>query len=338
VIGHTSEDAWNGVLGRFGGGAALPLISRLSAGSMLEWMMMAVAGGGLAAPSAAGLPPVHVATHAAQAESLPTSEANVQAVSDSGTLTAEDRRWVERSCAAAGTQLDTSLADMPAVLSVSAAKRQAAASSVEDAPRTIERVAALTEPAFARAEGGEDGLRVGNAYHRFMQFVDLTRLGSAAELTAEVERLVAGGELSAEEAALLELDDFVWLAGSGEGRQLAECAGACRREVPFVYGLPIAGGAERVVLRGIIDCLVETDEGLLIFDYKTDRMGPTGGGSDAWERRAAGYSLQLQLYATAAAEVFEQPVVAMALLFLRERRVEPVSSHSGAIDALLARL
>ena len=338
VIGHTSEGAWNGVCERFGGGVAeLSLISRLSAGSMLEWMMMGVAAGKLEVPSGDGPPPVRVMTHAAKAGPLAEPEAEPCEASDASPLTVADRQWVERGLAAVTMRLDTALANMPAVLSVSAAKRQAA-SRGEDVPRTIEHAATLAEPAFARAEEREDGLRVGNAYHRFMQFADLKRLGSVAEVTAEMARLVAGGALPAEEAALLEPEDFVWLARTSEGRLLTTHAETCRREVPFVYGLPVSGGDERVVLRGIIDCLVETGEGLVILDYKTDRLRAPAARADAWDSRIAGYSLQLQLYATAAVEVFARPVAATALLFLRERQVVSVPPSPPAIGALLARL
>jgi len=147
-------------------------------------------------------------------------------------------------------------------------------------------------------------------------------------------QLVADGRLGVEEAKLLSPDDMVWFANTEMGRVLAQRADGCRREVPFVYALPVADGAERMVLRGVIDCLVETEDGLLILDYKTDRV------PDAveWERRIDGYSLQVRLYVLAAAKVFGRPVAGAALILLRQRRVVPVPVEPPTLEALWAQV
>jgi ATP-dependent helicase/nuclease subunit A len=181
---------------------------------------------------------------------------------------------------------------------------------------------------------GEDGQAIGNAYHRLMQLADLKRLGSAEVVQVQVDQLIADRRLSAEQARLLSVDDVVWFAGTEEGRRLALRADGCRREVPFVYALPIAGSTERTVLRGVIDCLLETEDGLWILDYKTDRVADAA----ELERRIDGYTVQLQLYALAAAAVFAQKVIGAALIFLRGHRVVPVPAKSPALDTLLAQL
>ncbi|MFQ5807007.1 MAG: PD-(D/E)XK nuclease family protein, partial [Phycisphaerae bacterium] len=202
----------------------------------------------------------------------------------------------------------------------------------EDVPRDLGFAAALRVPRFARETEDEDGQIVGNAYHRFMQHADLKRLRRTADIQEQLAQLVGDSRLSAGEVRLLSPADIVWFATTDEGKLLAQRADACRREVPFVYALPVAGGAERMVLRGVIDCLLESEDRLLILDYKTDRVR----GAAAWEERIASYSVQLWLYALAAAEVFGRPATAATLVFLRQRRVVPVPTEPLALETILA--
>lgn len=75
-----------------------------------------------------------------------------------------------------------------------------------------------------------------------------------------------------------------------------------------------------MLLRGVIDCLIETPAGLTLLDYKTDRRKS----AEDWNARIRGYSTQMQLYAAAASEIFGRPVIRLVLVCLRERQlVEP---------------
>ena len=335
IAGHTSEKTWASSRERHGEASAPPpLISRLSAASMLEWVLMGVAAGGLDRPAGHTKPTVRVETHVGEIAAPETKDlVSVTAAAGAPELTEADRDWIERARVAIETTPDTALARRPAVLSVSAVKQQAARTGAEDVPLSLDLAVPLREPAFARAPTFEDGRMVGNAHHRFMQLADLRRLTSADVVRKQVARLVGDGHLTTDEAGLLSPDDVAWFAGTAEGRRLVEHAEACRREVPFVYALPVGEGDERMVLRGVIDLLLETDEGLVILDYKTDRPRDEAD----WQQRIAGYSVQLQLYAAAAREVFAREVVGAALIFLRERRVVPVPVESPTLEMVLTR-
>jgi ATP-dependent helicase/nuclease subunit A len=87
--------------------------------------------------------------------------------------------------------------------------------------------------------------------------------------------------------------------------------------VPFVFALSLAGSGERTIVRGVIDCLLDTPAGLILIDYKTDHIRD----ERDLEERLAGYRVQLQLYALAAGALFERPVARAALAFLRARRI-----------------
>ena len=69
-------------------------------------------------------------------------------------------------------------------------------------------------------------------------------------------------------------------------------------------------GWNSVLLQGVIDCLLETDAGFTILDFKTDRVTP-----GTMTARAAGYAAQLDAYAAAVARMFGRPVTARVLYF-----------------------
>ncbi len=99
-----------------------------------------------------------------------------------------------------------------------------------------------------------------------------------------------------------------------------------RRELPFALGLPSTAGAR--VLRGQIDLLVFSAEGIDVLDYKHARRGDL----DA-------YRFQLDAYALAARALYPAaPRVRVGLSFLREADPSPVWLEVDPADRTAARL
>ena len=63
------------------------------------------------------------------------------------------------------------------------------------------------------------------------------------------------------------------------------------------------------MLQGIIDCLVITDEGIVVVDYKTDRDFDE---TETVEK----YRVQLECYKYAAEKIFQKPVISKILFML----------------------
>ena len=179
-----------------------------------------------------------------------------------------------------------------------------------------------------------DGRLVGDAYHRFLQWTDLKRIASPAAIRDELVRLTTSGHLSAAAAALVHAEDVAWLGTTAVGAELIAHADTCRRETPFVCTLDLSGWNEPPILRGIIDCCFDTPAGLVLVDYKSDQVRDT---SD-WNRREAAYSVQMQLYALAAAAVFARPIVRAHLVFLRMQCVVNVNIENAVLDTLRANI
>lgn len=66
-----------------------------------------------------------------------------------------------------------------------------------------------------------------------------------------------------------------------------------------------------MLLQGVEDAWFETPDGLVIVDYKTDRIRP-----DAVPERTAYYAAQLRAYAGAMARITGRPVCRRTLYFL----------------------
>ncbi|MBN2445945.1 MAG: UvrD-helicase domain-containing protein, partial [Phycisphaerae bacterium] len=308
VIGHTVPDAWAKCQALYAADAP-PLISRLTVRSTLEWVLMAAAGGDVPAEL------LSVTTRAA-AEIGVTSEPATPSETRPLPWSSDDEDWLRRAESHLKAEVELGLSRAPAVMSVSRWKELATRDAAAEQPMTLDAHAApLSVPTFAGFGGSVDGRTRGTAVHRFLQHVDLLRLSDAAAIRAQTAVLVADGRLDASDAALLPIDDLVWLGQSADGQLLAAHAEQCHREVPLVYAYPTGIGDERTIIRGVIDCLVETPDGLVLLDYKTDSPRDNA----ALTRRIAGYEVQLQLYAVAAAAIFERPVIRAALVFLTAR-------------------
>ncbi|MDR1669384.1 MAG: UvrD-helicase domain-containing protein [Oscillospiraceae bacterium] len=157
----------------------------------------------------------------------------------------------------------------------------------------------------------------GTAVHLFLQFCDFSAAAAPGGVRAEAERLRGLSLLTPEQAEALDAGVIERFFRSKRGKTVLT-AGGLRREQKFslliapgdVPGLPLPPG-ETVLLQGVIDCSYETPEGLVLLDFKTDRVPPGG------ERERAGrYKPQMEAYAAALAAITKSPVRERVLIFL----------------------
>jgi len=102
-------------------------------------------------------------------------------------------------------------------------------------------------------------------------------------------------------------------------------------------GAPAGDGEGGPVIEGFVDLLVESDEGLIVVDYKTDAVG----GDDEVDRAVERYRLQGATYALALERALGRPVVRCVFLFLRapavavEREVPHLRAAMDEVDGLV---
>ncbi len=165
---------------------------------------------------------------------------------------------------------------------------------------------------------------VGTAHHKFVQYVDLARVGTTADLAAEAGRLRAAGILSEPEVAALDLIALHTFWQSELGREIvAQEAGKLRRELrftaafspaelsAFAQAFPVIPD-ETVVVQGAVDLAVLHPTEIWIVDLKTDHIRP-----EELRARADEHAPQLRLYAAALKRIYNRPVTRATLYFLQ---------------------
>lgn len=142
-------------------------------------------------------------------------------------------------------------------------------------------------PAFMRQnEILHEGAGRGSAVHRVLELLDIAMYAKMEDdkvkehLKKDVEHFVVQGRLSEEYASLLPVDKIARFLKSETALRMAkaQCSGMLYKEQPFV----ISVGADRisaefpkeekVLVQGIVDVYFEEADGLVIVDYKTDRI------------------------------------------------------------------
>ena len=182
------------------------------------------------------------------------------------------------------------------------------------APRTQ----TFRRPDFSARERRLTAAERGTATHRTLQYLRFADARTPEGIAAQVQALAARGLLTAREAQAVNTASLLQLMRTPLGSALAaaEAAGTLRREFRFSLLCPAetffpGADEEQVLLQGVVDAWFETPDGLVIVDYKTDRICP-----DAVPERTAYYAAQLRAYAGAMARITGRPVCRRTLYFL----------------------
>ena len=170
-----------------------------------------------------------------------------------------------------------------------------------------------------------DPLRRGTLAHRLLERAAFRRDGADP---AALDRLLAADGYEAKDPLVAEVRGHVAaFLGTPFARGLAGVA--LRRELPFLLSVPYDGGA--LYLRGQMDLVVLTADGVIVVDYKHSR---TGDPED--------YRFQLDAYALAARRLYPAaPSVRTGLAFLKEPDPSPQiapAPPSAPFEAKLAEL
>ncbi|NOU95470.1 helicase-exonuclease AddAB subunit AddA [Paenibacillus sp. LMG 31456] len=155
----------------------------------------------------------------------------------------------------------------------------------------------------------------GTVFHSVMQHMRLSAQPSELDIKETLADMVRRELLTEAQSAVVEPDVIVSFFRSELGMRLLRSP-QVHREMPFSYGLPAgevygvtdaAIASETVMLQGVIDCIFEEGQGLVLLDYKTDHLkGSVSAALDGMRER---YRLQLDLYAKAVERIWKRPVI-----------------------------
>lgn len=158
-------------------------------------------------------------------------------------------------------------------------------------------------PTFMQKEEGLTGAPRGTAYHRIMELLafegpepDSIEIG----YQSGIDGMAASGKIEKEAAECVKAYDIFRFLETSSGKRMKKAAKSQKlwKEQPFVLGIdakelyPEEEDGELILVQGIIDAYFEEEDGLVVLDYKTDRVRKA-------EELVEKYQEQLRYYAKA---------------------------------------
>ena len=183
----------------------------------------------------------------------------------------------------------------------------------EIAQGTVRRVrqVQVDTPRFLLGERPLSAAQRGTAMHLLMQYLDL----NGPDPEEQAASLTARHLLTPEQAASLDLEQVRQFLASPLAQRIRRAEQVYREYrfsllLPAALYDPVAEPEDELMLQGVVDCAFRTEEGLVIVDFKTDRIRP-----EEAPARAELYRPQLTAYSQALSRVLETPVAEMVLYF-----------------------
>lgn len=159
----------------------------------------------------------------------------------------------------------------------------------------------------------------GTITHYVMQHIDFQRTTTLEEVQNQLEEMVACGLISRLQQSAVSAEGIYRFFQDELGQRLKR-AEHTEREFDFYMEIPASmmeenlppnDAEESVLLQGIADCFFYDGDGVVLIDYKTDRILP-----EKAEERAEFYRLQMEYYTKGLSAVLECPVKERYLYFL----------------------
>ena len=163
----------------------------------------------------------------------------------------------------------------------------------------------------------------GSAMHMVMQHIDLTKSVSQESIEEQLTWMINKELLTPEQAEVIDKNLMVQFFESDLGIRYFK-AKTISREVPFTLSLPARDvypawkdEEESVFVQGIIDCIFEDENGLVLVDYKSDRISDRykGGFEQAKPILEDRYKVQINLYTRAIEQIWKRKVTERYLFF-----------------------
>lgn len=236
---------------------------------------------------------------------------------------------------------------MPAAVGVSAVAAEAARDAMEEAefpfearvPGPVRRRFEVPPSKYVHGPRTDAAWR-GIVTHQVLQHLDFGALasrdsaGRLGAITAEIERMAAAGIVTKADADLVDRSALDWFLSTSLAWRIQTNVSGYHREIRFLSTESIdridssqPPGADRVLIRGMIDAVLVTPSGLELIDFKTDAVS-----AHEVAARARDYEPQLRLYAAAAEKLWRRPVVETRLVFLTPREIVSVARVEGVTD------
>ncbi len=204
-------------------------------------------------------------------------------------------------------------------MTVSELKKQGQAADDEESAALIGKELIKVQMENLPSGNGYGATR-GTAYHRALELIPFAQMESMEDIREYLQDLNVQERFGKESLALIDCEVIWRFLQSELGRRMreAEKEGRLHKEQQFVIGIPareMGAGAsdELVVVQGIIDAYIEEKDGLVVIDYKTDRIAHPG-------LLAERYKTQLDYYSRALTQMTGKAVKEAVIYSLAMQR------------------
>lgn len=178
-------------------------------------------------------------------------------------------------------------------------------------------------PRFMQQKADMSGAETGTVMHTVMQHLDLSGDMTEDGLNEKLSKMVVNELMTEEEIQAVDTGRILQFFQSELGLRMLQ-ARRVEREVPFSLALTEkeayadwGEGEDSVLVQGVVDCLIEEPDGLVLVDYKTDAIHSrfADGFAEAQQVLADRYRVQLDMYARAIEQIWKQPLKEKYLYF-----------------------
>lgn len=167
----------------------------------------------------------------------------------------------------------------------------------------------LSDPEFLTERSQVTGAQMGTAVHILMQQLPLTETMTSRLISQTLQQLVAKQLITQDIAETIDVSTILTFFETPFGRLLQSQAQHVYREVPFSLVVKahklfsdMTDTSESILVHGMIDGYIDTPEGLIVYDFKTDKVKES-------KQLVARYQKQLDVYAQALEAILRKPVV-----------------------------
>ena len=150
--------------------------------------------------------------------------------------------------------------------------------------------------------------------HKVMQYLNFGNCRDIAGVQAEINKLVADNHLTLEQVQLVNPAMIVEFFSTEIGSRLMTEKNILREfkfsvlEDASKYDPAVTD--EKILFQGVVDCAIIEDDGIVVIDFKTDRVN-----EDTVQAVADGYRRQVTVYANALERIYGKPIKKKMLYF-----------------------
>ena len=164
-----------------------------------------------------------------------------------------------------------------------------------------------------------DGRTYGNAIHSAMQYLNFAACTDLAGIRSEIDRLAQQRFITQAQAEMIRPELIHSFLQTPLGRRISQSSQVIRE---FKFSILVDGAqydpacaGEEILLQGVVDCAIVEEDGIILVDFKTDRVT-----EETVDAVASGYRRQVQTYADALHRIYQTPVKEAYLYFFHLNR------------------